>query len=266
MNETDIDNLSLVSAAANTNAMTAQNQQQQYIFEEKERGLVEIQLEVDTIKEEIYHLLKQDQYRIKGGIGDWVEMEDKKTRTLSDWGVERIMQIIHFYINKNTLLSNFDEDQIKRLMLRFMKEVNDLVLLKYQVLFRQPTFEECKEIINERINNRVKMKMFSAEILGRNINEQSVKHNLMEEMERNLEMEMQKIRDEQRKEKIRDYGILIAQLEIIVYASLNRAYRGEERGSFRRHTSISEIMGHQPRMPNQNNMGKTGGFFSWGGK
>ncbi len=36
-------------------------------------------------------------------------------------------------------------------MLRFVTEINDLVLLKYQTLFRQPTFEECKEIMLERI-------------------------------------------------------------------------------------------------------------------
>jgi len=147
-------------------------QEQQYYMQEAEKGLVETQLEVDTIKSDIYHLIKQDITKIdSSGKIDWIPIADAKQRTLSDWGVDRIMQIIHFYVNKNTLLSNFSEEQIKRIMLRFMNELNDLILLKYQLLFRQLTFEECKEIIIERIDNKKKMKMFSLDILGKKYDE-----------------------------------------------------------------------------------------------
>ena len=139
-----------------------------YYLEEQEKGIVNVQLEVDSIKSDVYHLLRQDVYKMKEGeIGDWKEIEDKRQRTLSDWGVDRIMQIIHFYVNKNTLLSNFSEDQINRIMLKFVKELNDLILLKYQVIFRTSSFEECKQIILERIEEQEKMKSFSMEILGK---------------------------------------------------------------------------------------------------
>ena len=168
------------------------------------------------------------------------------------------MQVIHFYVNKNTLLSNFNEDQIKILMLRFVNELNDLVLLKYQVLFYELSFEECKEIIKKRIEDRKKMRIFSAEILGTKINEKDVGDKLLEEIEQNLEREMTKVKEEQRKEKLRDYGMLMAQLETMVYATLNRAWKGEERGSIRRHTTISELIGNKP------NPQKNGGIFNWG--
>ena len=129
--------------------------QAQYYNEEKELGLADAQLEVDTIKEDIFHLLRQDVKQIIKGKFEWANLKSQSERTLSNWGVDRLMQIIHFYINKNNLLSNFSEIQINRLMLKFIKELNDLILLKYQVLFREPTFEECKEIILKKLDNKI---------------------------------------------------------------------------------------------------------------
>lgn len=238
----------------------------QYYLEEKEKGIVDVQLEVDSIKSDIYHLLKQDRLILNKETNqiDWVEISNLSQRTLSDWGVERIMQVINFYINKNTLLTNFDEKQIRRLMLTFMTELNDLILMKYQLIFRTPTFEECKTIMLNKLEEKKKLKMFTLEILGKTPDEKQISKDLLEEMESTIEKEMSKIKEEQRKEKLRDYGILIAQLEVIVYATLNRAWRGEERGSIRRHTQISELIGGRPNM----NMGKSssGGMFSWGSK
>jgi len=234
----------------------------QYYMQEKEMGLADAQLDVEAIKSDIFHLLRQDVKEIQKGKFVWVDSKNIKSRTLSDWGVDRIMQIIHFYINKNTLLSNFNEEQINRLMLKFIKELNDLILLKYQVLFREPTFEECKEIILEKLNDRKKMRMFSLEILGKETNEKEITKELLEEMEQTIEKEMEKTKRETRKEKIRDYGLIIVQLEIIVFATLNRAYRGEERGSLRRHMNVSEFVGARATPTQQDK----GGVFSWGRK
>lgn len=240
----------------------AANEAAQYYLEEKEKGIVDIQLEVDSIKSDIYHLLKQDKLILNDETQkiDWEKIQPIE-RTLTDWGVERIMQIIHFYINKNTLLTNFDEKQIREIMHTFMTEINDFVLLKYEHLFREPTFEECKKIILDKVEGKKKMRMLTLEILGREVDEKKISMDLMREMEHTLEKEMEKIKVQTRKEKIRDYALLIAQLEIIVYATLNRAWKGEERGSIRRHTQISELIGGRPPTPKQ-----SGGLFSWGGK
>ena len=235
----------------------------QYYLEEKEKGIVDIQLEVDSIKSDIYHLLRQDRQFIDDETQkiEWKPLENNVERTLTDWGVERIMQVIHFYINKNTLLTNFDQKQINSVMLTFMNETNDLILLKYQNLFCEPTFEECKNIIQQRLENKKKMRMFTLEVLGQEIDEEKISNELLGEMEVTLAKEMEKIKNEKRKEKLRDYGLLVAQLEIIVYATLNRAFRGEERGSIRRHTQISELIGGRP--PQQQTKG---GMFSWGSR
>ena len=245
---------SQISDATTNNSANAS----QLFLEEKERGIVDIQLEVDTIKADIYHLLKQDVYKVDDQDGaKWETLKNKAERILSDWGVDRIMRAIHFYVNKNTLLSNFDENQIRTLMLRFVTELNDLMLQKYETLFAQPTFEECEKIIELRINDKIKLALLAAKMSGNTIDEVDVRTKLMKEM--NLEKEVTKIKEEERKKKIRDYGLMMAEIETMVYATLNRAYRGEERGSIRRHTTISELYGQQKGNPPQ----EKGGNYPW---
>jgi len=232
----------------------------QYYVQEQEKNLAETQLEVESIALRINHLLKQDVMKpTEDGRTEWIALPDQKQRALTDWGVDRIMQIVHFYINKNTLLSNFDETQINRIMLRFCVELNDLVLLKYQILFREPTFEECKTILKTRLEDHKQIKMYSREVLGLEVNEEEIRLEVLKEIENKVEKEIQKIKEEQRKEKLREYGLLMAQLEAMVYATYNRAFRGEERGSIRRHTNISEIIGSRSPMAQKDG----GGMFKW---
>lgn len=239
----------------------AQQAAAQFYMQEQEKGLSDTQLDVDSIKSEIYHLLKQDKFIEKDGKFAWIPITSENERTFTDRGVDKLMQIIHFYINKNNLLSNFDEPTIKRIMNKFIKEVNDLILLEYEIIFREPTFEQCKEIIQKKIDDKIKIRMFSLEILGKKGDEQEIKSVLLNEIERTLEREIHNIRKDQRKQKIKDYGITIAQLEIIVLATLNRAYRGEERGSLRRHMTVSELIGGNSK--GFSNESK-GGIFKWG--
>jgi hypothetical protein len=260
----ELEDYDKMSAQADINTKLEQGNQmeQQYYLDNQEKGLVELQLEVDSIKDEILHLLKQDKLETKNGKTDWHPVKDPNERTLSDWGVDKIMQIIHFYINKNTLLSNFDDKQIMRLMYKFVIELNDLVLLKYEKLFREITFEECKQIILTRIENKTKMRMFALQIAGKDYDEKKISNDFLLEIEASLEQEIKKIKDLQRKEKIREYGFLIRELETIVFATLNRAWKGEERGSIRRRTSISELIGNTTQSQAQQQ--QKGGIFSWG--
>ena len=231
----------------------------QYYLEEKQKSLAETQLEVETIINNCYHLLKQDVLKPdKNGKLDWFPTTDMRRLVFTDEGTEKLLQLINFYINKSNLLSNFDEDEIKRLMKTFMTELNDLILLKYEVLFRQPTFEECKKIILERVEEQVKMKVFAGEVIGIESSPNEIREKILSEMEKRVEYEFKKVRHEQRKEKLREYGLILAELEVIVFGALNRAYMGEERGSIRRHQNVSEIVGMRPQAPKEQ-----GGVMKW---
>lgn len=231
----------------------------QYYMQEQEKNLAETQLDVETIISTIYHLIKQDiSVPNEDGRMEWQPLKDQTQRALTDWGVDRIIQVVRFYVNKNTLLSNFDETQINRLMLRFCLELNDLILLKYEYIFRQPSFDECKAILKGRLEEHKKIKMYALEILGKKIDEEEIKKEILSEIENRVEYEINKIKESERKSKLREYGLLFAQIEMMIFATLNRAWKGEERGSIRRHTNISEVIGNRPM-----GMKQEGGMFKW---
>lgn len=248
-----------VGLAAQANQSAQQAAATQYYLEEQDKGLAETQLNVEEILANIYHWLRQDIKSEKNKKIVWEAITDAKQRTLSDIGVDKIMGKLHFYINRNTLLTNLDEKQIARVMLRFVKEMNSLLFLKYQAIFKQLTFEECKEILEERIEGRKKIRKYALELSGKTVDDKEVKKEVVLEMETKIEKEMEKIREEKRKEQLREYGSIMAELEHIVYFCLNRAFRGEERGSIRRHTNISELVGKMPMQEKQR-----GGIFKWG--
>ena len=222
--------------------MNNQQNQQQFMMDEGQRSLAEMQTELDSVKETIFHLLKQDREIVQSGQLIWEPMVDKSKLVFTEEGRDKIYQLISFYVNKNTLFTNFDENQIKFMMRRFMTELNGLILLKYEIIFRQPTFDECVDILERRTENKAKLRVYSGKRIGKIYDQKEIEKELLKETETRIEYEIKKIKEQQRKEKIREYGIILVQLEALVYSLLNRAFRGEERGSIRRHQNASEVV------------------------
>jgi len=230
----------------------------QYYVEEKEKSIAEAQLEVEITLDKLYHLLKQDIYKdVDKGRRDWVVIGDEKKRVLTDEGVDRIMQTMNFYINKENLLSNFSENQINRIMLTYRLALNGNFFMRYNIIFRQPSFEECKAILETRLKEQEEIKKYGLELLNQEVDEEEIKKEVFASVENTIEKEIQKIREEKRKENLREWELLFEQLSQVVFATLNRAWKGEERGSLRRHTNISEILGRTAPIP------KEGGMFKW---
>lgn len=240
--------------------MTQQLQnQQQLLFQEQEKGLAEEQLDVEEIIDRIHNLLQGKELKDNGsGVKEWTDTKDNRMKILSDWGIQRVMQTVRFHINKNTLLSNFDEAQINRMMYHFTTEMNDLVLLKYKELFRETPFEECKKIIEENLKDKQQIRSFALESMGQMPNKELIKQELLNELEGRIEKEIQKVRDEQLKDKIKEYGLLLWEIESAVYATYNRAQGGKERETLRRHATFAEVRALQPE-----GMQKKGGMFSF---
>ena len=247
-----------------SNALAQQNQmnaQQQYVMQEQERSMFEAQTECETTLNKLYHQLSQDIFKINNqGEVEWSPIGDDKKRRLTDDGVNRIIELMSFYVNKENLLSNFNEDQINGIMLRFRLAFSANILMRYKIYFRQPSFEECKDIFKQRIKEKKQMKMFAAEMAGLNLNEEDVEKGLLKEYEDRMEYELVKIKEEKKKEMLSEFELLFEQLSQLVYATLNRAWKGEERGSMRRHTNITEMIGTRPQQNQQ------GGFLGWGRK
>jgi len=237
-----------------------QNQaQQQLLFQEQERGLAEEQLDVEEIITRIHNLLQGKELKDNGqGVKEWTD-SNNGIKILSEWGIQRVMQTVRFNINKNTLLSNFDEGQINRMMYHFTTELNDLILLKYAKLFKETSFEECQQVINDKIAEKEKLRYFAIELMGLVPDKKEIKKELLRELEGRIEYEVTKVREEELKERIKEYGLLLWEIESAVYATLNRALGGKERETLRRHANFTEVRALQPEMLQK---GK-GGMMGW---
>lgn len=238
-----------VHHAVNQNNLAAsQNQQMQYQFNESDRTLAEAQLDVNETLMDIYHSLRQDVQRFNPVTNtlEWMQITDLKKRVLTEEGVDRIMQVCKSYVNKETLLSNFDDKMINRRMLEFSLALSGLLFMKYEVYFRIPTLDECHEILKSRLNDKIKKKEIVYSILGVDYDRKKIKGEVLKEMENRIEQEIQKIKQEQTKLNLREFEMIFVQVKSLVEATHNRAWKGEERGSLRRHFNISEVIGGQP--------------------
>ena len=236
----------------------ASAKQAQYYVENQEKNLAEAQLECEKTLNKIYHKLKQDcLIPNEEGRMEWKAIEDEK-RILTDEGVNKAMQIMESYVNKETLLSNFDSDQIKQRMLQFSLAFNSNIYMKYEHYFRIPSLEECKEIMDNQIKTQVKSKKISIEMQGGSPDEEQIKAEIVAKFGESIEDEIDNIKRTRLNENLREYELLFTELVHIVDAIHNRAWKGEERGSLRRHFNISEVIGQQKQQQN------TGGLFSWG--
>ena len=236
---------------AQQNSLIAdQTKQLQYQMEEREQTLAEAQLDCNETLSKINHLLKQDILKINdSGVLDWEEITDSKKRVLTDEGVDKIMQIMQSYINKETLLSNFDDKTIARRMLEFSLSFNALMFMKYEIYFRTPSLDECKVIFKNRIDEKVKKKQMVVELQKEEFNEAQVRKEIVDDFIERMEYEITKIKEEQTKLNLREFEMIFTQLKALVESTHNRAWKGEERGSLRRHFNISEVIGGKAAMP-----------------
>lgn len=103
------------------------------------------QLNIEEELDKIFHLLSGHVIIVINGKENWVEPKDDRLKILSDYGVKQIMNIMYFYINKNTLLSFYDEETTNWKVKDFGEELIDLMLTKHDKFFHYPSPEELYE-------------------------------------------------------------------------------------------------------------------------
>jgi hypothetical protein len=109
-----------------------------------EDNLIRWQLDLKEDIDKIYHLLRGDVLKEdEHGNMIYVEPTDDSLKPFNEFGVQMIMNIMAFYLNRNTLLSNYDDDTINWKVEDFGNEVSDLILCKYEKMGMN-TFEKTK--------------------------------------------------------------------------------------------------------------------------
>jgi len=198
------------------------------------RNIIEFQLNLQDELDRIYHLLKGDiMVRDDDGNERWTEPDDDRLKILSDYGVKQLMNIIYFYINKNTLLSNYNEEIIFWKVRDFGMELADLVFNRYEAFFSYPTAEELYNIYKP-----------IAEEQGLNFTDDQLYNKCVQWSKEELQS------------KLRHYPIIIQSLVDSVHSTYLRALGGEERESLRRNTNIHATYDNsQPQQYQQSKFG-----------
>lgn len=230
-----------------------QNQQNEIINEEREKGMLQEQLDVGEILDRIHHLLKGYtlQRNSKTGQLNWVEPHDPDMIILTDFGINYIMNSVQWYLNKNTLLSNYDEDTILKKMEDFAITIIDNVFMEYDKMFSYPTLEDCKKELDRRLQHKLDIRKYTLKMTNIDVNEEEIKASLLAEIEDRIERELEVIKQQKIKNKLKRFESLMRFVQDTVHSVYLRAWKGQERTTLRQHITVSETKGGLTPMPSQ---------------
>lgn len=100
-----------------------------------DENLIKWQLDLREDLDRIYHLLnghviKEDEK----GNQYYAEPDDTNLKPFNDYGVQSIMNIMSFYLNRNTILSNYTAEQIDWKVYDFGKVLIDFIFNNYEMM------------------------------------------------------------------------------------------------------------------------------------
>ena len=92
--------------------------------------IIRWQLELNDILERAEHILRGDVPTFKNGMVIWEKGENEKDNALNNFGVQETLKILSMYINRNTILSDYTNDEINEKVFDFGRETNNLFFMK----------------------------------------------------------------------------------------------------------------------------------------
>lgn len=237
----------LREAQLNADEEKLRSSQQEIFLNQDNKSMIAEQLDLGDDLERIDYLLRGYVIEVdKNGDQKWCPPKNSDMIILSDYGIHLIRNTIAWYINKNTLLSNYDNDTINQKMEDFAETLNDTVFMEYEKIFQYPSDSDCQKILNERIERKKNLKKYVYETLGIKINiekEDEIRKEVVEQMTPIIYKELIKIREQVMKNKLKRFMILIREVQDAVHSTYLRAWKGQERTTLRQHIHISENKG-----------------------
>jgi hypothetical protein len=203
-----------------------------YFSTESKKNLVNEQLDPNELLDKLYHQISSDiLVKDKSGNIVWQAPTNEDLIVFTEYGINRIMNILGFYINTNTLLSNYKEEQILVKMKNFANELNDLFLFECESIFyyvpATEYYRRYTEAINKMKEDNIDVPIFFDEVT------------LWEYCERKSQLSRDK--------RLNNYYIELRNIVDFVHSAYNRALNGEERETLRKNFIVSQ--GNQMTMP-----------------
>jgi len=194
----------------------------------KEPNIVEYQLDLKEELDRIHHLISGHVLTRDNDNNEvWHEPLDDRLKIFSEYGVKQIMNIISFYINRNTLLSNYDAETIMWKVRDFGIELADLIYTRYEVFFAYPTPEE----LFEKHYTQAKLQGIT---------------------DYELYLKCIKWSNDELRQKIRHFPMIVLSLVDTVHSTYLRALNGEERETLRKIIHVSQNTSTQGNQTQQN--------------
>lgn len=92
--------------------------------------IIKWQLELNDILERAEHILRGDIPKFKDGNIIWEDNPQPEMNTLNEVGVQECMKILAMYVNRNTILADYDNDEINIKVFDFGRALNNLIFMR----------------------------------------------------------------------------------------------------------------------------------------
>lgn len=204
-------------------------------------NLIKWQLELDNILERAEHILRGDALVHEGGHLIWKKQEHSDNQIMNEYGVQEVLRILSMYLNRNTILSDYEPEEIEWKVLDFGRELNDLFFMKYEEMGLSVKIEEAFRKLM-RIDNNDKSIVIITEFDG-TLKVGMFNENKEYEYFEPNEDQMVKILTFQKHlslEKRKNYPMLMREIIDIVHSGYKRALHGGERRSLREARSVTQ--------------------------
>lgn len=187
------------------------------------KNIIEYQLDSNRLLDKAFHLLSGHVLK-KGEDGNdlWDEPKDDRLKIFSTYGVERIMNLLSFYVTPEIVLSVFDLDTINREVCEFGIELADLIANKYELFFHYPQPEE----LFDRLKG-----------IETDFSDEELYYKCVEWSGDELKM------------KLANYPVICQSIISLVHANYRRALMGETLKSLRTFTHVSQNLGEASQIP-----------------
>jgi hypothetical protein len=214
-----------------------------------ELNIVTQQLDLSNELDRLYHLINGHVITRDGNGEYWTEPKDDRLKVFSEYGAKQLMNYILFYINKNTLLSNFSIEEINEKMYSFGIELVDLMYTMYEDMFFFPTpekiYRESLLIIQKQPENFQHLLIYNQDG-SVSIDTDKLYRKCLQWSRAELQM------------KIKHYPMIVLAVTDSIHATMLRALNGEERESLRKYMQIHQSINSNP---NPESKGILGGLF-----
>ncbi len=235
-------------------------QRQEAFSQPEEKSMIKEQLDLSEEIARIDYLIKG--YSLEPGKDGkliWLKPTDPDMVIFSKYGIHLIRNTVCWYLNKNLLLSNFDEAAIRKKMWDFTNDLIDTIYMEYDKVFISPSVDECIKVLKDRIERKAKISRYALDIAGKKFTQEELVKAKFDEIEDRVEEELEKIRQNIIKGKLKRYVLIVRVIQDAIHATFMRAWKGQERATLRQHTHISESIGGI----NNNHNEKSGGTWPW---